>query len=217
MRDSPESAGILRRACGWHHGSVSRSSAPDFDAVILAGGEGTRLGGIDKANLVFDGRRLLDRIADALADAGRLIAVGPERTASHELIWTREDPTGGGPVAGIAAALDLVLAPFTVIAAVDLPLLSRDLVWELVETATKDRAAMAIDQRRRLQPLLACYPTGLLRGALAERDPNGMSMMELSSEIHHVTVDDRGQSRDCDTALDLEDLRIGANGGGDVR
>jgi molybdopterin-guanine dinucleotide biosynthesis protein A len=185
--------------------------------VVLAGGEGRRLGGADKAELLFRGKRLLDRVVVAVADADRLIAVGPARTACRPLMWTREDPVGGGPVAAVAAALTLVDSPLTVIAAVDLPLLAGDLIGDLVEAATEDRAAVAVDRDGRLQPLLACYPTSALAAVLLDRDPSGMSMMELLEEIELTAVDDRGQSRDCDTALDLEDMRIGVNGGGDDR
>ena len=49
-----------------------------WDAVVLAGGRGSRLGGVDKATLELDGSTLLGRTLAALAGAAR---VSPPRAA----------------------------------------------------------------------------------------------------------------------------------------
>jgi molybdopterin-guanine dinucleotide biosynthesis protein A len=82
----------------------------DFDVVILAGGSGRRLGGVDKGALDVGGTALLDRVLAAAAGAVRTVVVGAERPTVRPVIWTRERPAGGGPVAGLAAGL-AVLAP----------------------------------------------------------------------------------------------------------
>ena len=79
--------------------------APEFDAVILAGGSAARMGGADKPGLIVGGTPLLVSVAQAAAAAGaaRLIIVGPPRpgdvTASLSalaagrpgwLAWVRE-------------------------------------------------------------------------------------------------------------------------------
>src|SRR4051812_33904528 len=43
-----------------HHDPMS--SRPEYDAIVLAGGGGRRLGGVDKATLEVGGRTLLDRV-----------------------------------------------------------------------------------------------------------------------------------------------------------
>ena len=50
-----------------------------FDAVVLAGGGARRLGGVDKMALVVDGSTLLERVLQAVRDAGRRVVVGPRR------------------------------------------------------------------------------------------------------------------------------------------
>ncbi|GGC78428.1 hypothetical protein GCM10011512_01250 [Tersicoccus solisilvae] len=98
----------------------------ELDAIVLAGGRGSRLGGIDKAALTLDGKPLLDRALDAVDGvAGTVVVVGPERvlasgedaariTASRSgtdpagaarLRTAREDPPYGGPAAATAAGL----------------------------------------------------------------------------------------------------------------
>ncbi|MCW2606336.1 MAG: molybdopterin-guanine dinucleotide biosynthesis protein, partial [Frankiales bacterium] len=67
-----------------------------YDAVVLAGGSGRRLGGVDKPGLLVDGTSLLDRVLGAVARAGTVVVVGPERPAARPVVWAREDPPGGG-------------------------------------------------------------------------------------------------------------------------
>lgn len=183
-----------------------------FDAVVLAGGGSTRLGGLDKAELVFKGARLIDRVTEAVAEAERIIAVGPSRPTSRAVTWTRERPTGGGPAAALAAALDLVVSPWTIAVAVDLPLLDRALIRRLVEACEEDRAAAAVDAGGIPQPLLACYPTHALRSALGGRSVTGIPVMQVLHAMGYVTVTDAGRGRDCDTVEDLAELDIERGG-----
>ena len=78
-----------------------------LDAIILAGGRSSRLGGSPKAELVIGSRRLVDIAVDAAAaaDARRTVVVGPDDLVAAPLITTREQPPFGGPVAGLAAGL----------------------------------------------------------------------------------------------------------------
>ena len=78
-----------------------------LDAIILAGGRSSRLGGSPKAELVIGSRRLVDIAVDAAAaaNARRTVVVGPDHLVAAPLITTREQPPFGGPVAGIAAGL----------------------------------------------------------------------------------------------------------------
>ncbi len=140
---------------------------PGYDAVILAGGRATRLGGVDKAALALGGRSLLARVTDAVQDARQVVLVGPERPGVRVDVVTREDPPGSGPVAGIAAALPYVAAPVTVVLAADLPFLGPDQVRRLREALESGpEAVLAVDDRGRDQPLLAAWRTTALRSRI---------------------------------------------------
>lgn len=79
----------------------------EFNALVLAGGRGTRLGGAGKAELELHGQRLVDRAVAASRKAGaqRVVVVGPETAGSQADAVVREDPPFAGPLAGIAAGL----------------------------------------------------------------------------------------------------------------
>lgn len=107
-------------------------------AVILTGGTSSRLGGVDKASLEHAGRTLLASALDAVADADEVVVVGPTASAPPGVRFVREEPPGGGPLAGIAAGASS-LAPghdLLVVLAVDMPHVTRATVDRLREAAS---------------------------------------------------------------------------------
>lgn len=102
-------------------------------AVILAGGRGERLGGVNKALLALGDRTLLDRAIAVTRGYKTLLAVGSARfEAPGDLEQVLDLDTGyAGPLAGVAAAvqhladsaIDLLFS-----LAVDTPLFPADFV-----------------------------------------------------------------------------------------
>lgn len=79
-----------------------------YDAVILAGGAGRRLGGPAKPVLPVGGTPMLLRVLHATAGAAARTVVGPPELARllpPGVRLLREEPPGGGPVAALAAGL----------------------------------------------------------------------------------------------------------------
>lgn len=75
--------------------------------VVVAGGAGRRMGGVDKAVLVVGGVTLLDRVLGAARPVcDRLVVVGPARpTGVAGVEFAMEAEPGGGPVPAVAAGL----------------------------------------------------------------------------------------------------------------
>lgn len=142
------------------HGTAG---APAFDALVLAGGSGRRLGGVDKPGLLVGSATLLDRVLGALAGASTVVVVGPERPVVRPVRWAREEPPGGGPLAALAAGLALVEADVVVLLAADLPFLDTATVALLVEAP----GTVIVDETGRDQLLCSSFRTGGLRAALA--------------------------------------------------
>jgi MobA-like NTP transferase protein len=120
---------------------------PDFDAVILAGGRASRLGGADKPGLVIGSMTMAAAVTSAVAAAGarKVVLVGPPRpelseltaTLPGRLTVTRENPPGGGPVPALRAGLAEVTAPWVAVLAADLPFLRAADVRELLAAAAQ--------------------------------------------------------------------------------
>ena len=86
------------------------------DVIVLAGGTGARLDGASKPDVVARGLRLLDHVLAGLEQLrtqglplGRVCVVAPAQVAlPGGVLRALEDPPLGGPVAGIAAGLELL-------------------------------------------------------------------------------------------------------------
>jgi molybdopterin-guanine dinucleotide biosynthesis protein A len=77
-------------------------------AVILAGGRGERLGGVNKGLLEIGGRRLIDRATELVTACDPvLLSVGRTDFSVKGTIAVRDlEADYGGPLAGIAAAVE---------------------------------------------------------------------------------------------------------------
>lgn len=183
-----------------------------FDGIVLAGGHGRRLGGANKATLTFGARRLLDVAIDALSGARRIVVVGEPVPTTTPVHWTREDPAGGGPVAGLAAGLAFVGSPMVVVLACDLPFVDASHVGLLV-AGCREAAAIAVDDDGQDQPLLAAYDTASLRAALPQPAGDASMRSVLATLEQHAALDRvqltgrRPPTWDCDTAEDLDHAR----------
>ena len=79
-----------------------------WDAVVIAGGAGSRLGGASKPELVVGGVALVDRTLAAVAGARAVMLVGGPRREG--VGWTVEDPPRSGPAAAVAAGVAALAA-----------------------------------------------------------------------------------------------------------
>ena len=186
--------------------------ATKFGAVVLTGGGAVRLGGADKATIEVGGRSLLEASLEALADIPEVVVVGAEMPTSRPVTFTREDPAGGGPAAGLLAGLrSLARTPtWVVVLAVDMPLVTRDTVRRLA-AAVRDDGAVLVDRSGQVQYLCAAYSVAALdRAAKASGSDtgHGLAMRRLVADLRLAEVAALGdETRDLDTWADLADLR----------
>jgi molybdopterin-guanine dinucleotide biosynthesis protein A len=136
-----------------------------YDAVVVAGGGARRMGGADKPAVTVGGRPLLDRVLAACSGAARTIVVGPRRPTCRPVVWAREEPPGGGPLAALAAGLRHVTGGTVLVLSADLPFLRPGTVAALLAPDAGAEGAVVHDGRD--QPLVAAYRTGPLRREIA--------------------------------------------------
>lgn len=182
-------------------------------AIVLAGGRGRRLGGVDKAALPVPGGTLLDRVLHAVAGCEPVVVVGPPSVTDGRpgLRRVQEEPAYGGPAAGLLTALATLAddPAYVVVVAVDLPGLTPDTVARLRVAATGDGAVL-IDEGGRRQPVLMVRVDRLRAAAPGPEVWPGLSLrwlLEPLSLIEVAAVDD--EASDVDTSEDLSRLTHG--------
>jgi molybdopterin-guanine dinucleotide biosynthesis protein A len=175
-----------------------------YDAIVLAGGAATRLGGTDKPALIVDGLTLLDRVLAAVAGAETVVVVGDPRPTTVTVTWVREEPVGGGPAAATRAGLAAVTADTVLLLAADLPFLTTATVDRLL-AATGKTGAVLVDDDGREQWLAGAWPTQALR--TADLVPDG-SLRAALAPLHPTQVTAGAlEVLDCDTPDDLARAR----------
>lgn len=127
---------------------------------VLAGGSSSRMGR-DKAGLPFRGRKLIEHIAAAVAEAaGSVTLIGPpERYRELGFPVVPDRRPGLGPLGGIHTALSVSTAAWNLIAACDLPAISVDFLRDLkiAAEASEGDCLIPAGPSGRLEPLCAAY------------------------------------------------------------
>ena len=153
---------------------MSAAAEADVTGIVLAGGQGRRMGGVDKGLVDLDGTpmiahvlaRLVPQVGDVLINANQNL--DRYRAFGYPVV---PDAVGGfaGPLAGLHAGMTRASRGFVVTVPCDSPFLPRDLVPRLRAKLDEKGAQLAVaktfDQphpvfalvRRDLLPNLAAF------------------------------------------------------------
>ena len=161
--------------------SVAAIRADQVCAVVLAGGEGRRMGGVDKGLQLLDGKPLarhaLQRLQTHTLGAPRTLAINANRNQALYASWDVPvwiDAVGGfaGPLAGFHTALQHCAATHDYLLTVpcDSPLFPLDLLARLAHALATSHAPIAMasapdgpeDPTLRRQPVFCLLRTSLL-------------------------------------------------------
>lgn len=187
-----------------------------WNAVVLAGGRASRLGGIDKTALPYRGRTLLEHALASTVGADTTIVVGPTRSVVAEFVL--EADAHGGPAAAVVAGLGALSGrhrPWTALIAADQPRVAEALPAVLAarELFTDSDGVVPRDRSARMQTLLAVYRTTALIEAAdraTRRTPAyGMPLRELLDHLNlSAVLLPANLSADVDTPEDARALGI---------
>jgi molybdopterin-guanine dinucleotide biosynthesis protein A len=181
----------------------------EFAAVVLSGGGGSRLGGVDKSALLYEGRPLLDHALVAVAAATDVVVVGPATDPSVAARFVRELPPGAGPAAGLLAGRDalgsLDDATSLVVLAVDMPQVSAATVDRILDAMGPHEGAFLVDGSGRRQLAGALRPAALDAHRPPPSGVPGLPMHRLLAPLDLVDVPAVGsEAHDIDTWADLD-------------
>ena len=178
-----------------------------MQVIVLAGGSSRRFGSDKLVAWLPDGRSVLDHCLTGMPSAWDLVVVGPSRPVppgvADRVRFVRESPVGGGPLAAIAAGLEVVTSDVVCVAPGDAPRAGEvlPLLVTALEAEVSVAAAVLSDGEGQANPVLAAYRVRELRDALPSATA-GVAARTLLS-LPHVEVRAPFEVRDIDTPEDL--------------
>lgn len=149
----------------------------DVTGLVLAGGRGSRMGGVDKGLVEWRGQPLARHALQRLRPQVGSLAVSANRnqeiyTGWGVPAWADADDRFAGPLAGLAAGLRHSTTEWLVTVPCDSPLFPLDLVARLAAAAENagSPVAMAATPGPQAQPVFLLVRRGLLESLVAALD-----------------------------------------------
>jgi molybdopterin-guanine dinucleotide biosynthesis protein A len=195
----------------------------DITGLILAGGRGSRMGGVDKGLQDHLGmplalhalRRLAPQVGQLMINANRNLAA---YAAMGAPVWPDEVPDYAGPLAGMLAGLTHCETPYMVTVPCDTPNFPLDLVGRLVRglVDVDGEMAMAItceDGVPRRQPVFSLMKTSVRTGlaAYVACGQGNVGFWAGQQRCAQVVFEDGSAFFNANTPADLAQLQAGAD------
>ncbi len=170
--------------------------------LVLAGGQGRRMGGVDKGLQLLQGRPLMQHVIDRLRPQVDSLLINANQNLERYAEFgcpVVPDRVGGfaGPLAGLDAGLHSTDAPMIVTVPCDSPFLPPDLVARLAAARSAVDADVAVARTgNQPQPVFALACTRV-RAHLAEFLARGERKIDLwyaSLRVVEVAFDDEADA-----------------------
>jgi molybdenum cofactor guanylyltransferase len=170
----------------------------DITGVILAGGRGSRMGGVDKGLQNFNGMpmalhtlmRLAPQVGEAMINANRNLGAYESFGVP---VWPDVLADYAGPLAGFLTALERCETPWMVTVPCDTPMFPQDLVGRLARAAHDQDAEIAMaaareeDGQLRNQPVFCLLRVDLLE-SLVKFTHGGGRKIDAWTALHKTSV-----------------------------
>lgn len=196
-----------------HGHPATRSAQPGMvTGLILAGGRGSRLGGIDKGLLDLHGTPLVQRVTQRLVGQVGALLLSANRHLDHYRALGFEPLTDGpyadaGPLAGIRVGLATCVTDWLLTVPCDMPFVPFDLRERLLGAAPQDdcRARVPFDGEHHQYACVLLHGTALVPITTA-LDAGRRSLRRVLDDIGWLGVDFADQShafRNLNTPADV--------------
>jgi len=139
---------------------INTITAADITTVILAGGEGRRMGGIDKGLIELDGKPLIEHVIARLTPQTSNIVISANRNIEHYQAYgypvITDQIKKQGPLGGILSALLQCKSDWLLTVPCDSPQLPLGLIQHIINTANQTEARLfTAHDGHRSQPLFS--------------------------------------------------------------
>ena len=193
--------------------------ATEITGLILAGGRGSRMGGVDKGLQSHHGialamhalLRLAPQVGEIMVNANRNLGAYESMGVP---VWPDALPDYAGPLAGFLAGLERCETPYLVTVPCDSPLFPEDLVARLAQALEANDADIAMpatmdEGRMQVQPVFCLMKTGLLE-SLVRFTHEGQRKIDRWTALHRcvdVPFEDARAFANANTLAELQQLQ----------
>ena len=166
----------------------------DFSVAIMAGGQSRRMG-TDKAFVLLEGRPLIQHLLERVAGLGQretfIVTNQPEQYAPLGLPLFPDVLPGKGSLGGIYTALHHSASPYTLVLAVDQPLVVPDLLRHMIGLCAGNAYDVIVPRREGYpQGLHAIYSRACLGPIRARLDADRLKVIGFYSEVRVYALDE---------------------------
>ncbi|HEY4958034.1 MAG TPA: molybdenum cofactor guanylyltransferase MobA [Caldimonas sp.] len=187
--------------------------------LVLAGGRGSRMGGIDKGLQVHLGvplalhalLRLAPQVGEMMINANRNLSAYESMGAP---VWPDALPDYPGPLAGFLAGIERCETPYLVTVPCDSPLFPEDLVQRLAAGLEADDAELAMaatreDGELRLQPVFCLMRSSVMESLVRFTTSGRRKIDAWTATLRTVAVpfDDAAAFVNANTPAELQQLQ----------
>ena len=190
----------------------------DITGLILAGGRGSRMGGIDKGLQTHAGiplamhalLRLSPQVGAVMVNANRNLGAYESMGVP---VWPDALADYPGPLAGFLAGLEHCETPYLVTVPCDSPLFPDDLVARLIAAVDDDidlaMAATREDGELRLQPVFCLMRASVMEGLIQFTSSGQRKIDAWTATLRTVVVefDDAAAFVNANTTAELQGLQ----------
>lgn len=190
----------------------------DITGLILAGGRGSRMGGVDKGLQNFHGVPLaLHALLRLGPQVGHVMINANRNLGAYEAfgapLWPDALPDFAGPLAGFLAGLEQCETPYLVTVPCDSPQFPLDLVQRLAHALEANGAEIAIaatleDGAMRTQPVFCMMKSDVME-TLVRFTHEGQRKIDRWTALHRcveVPFDDARAFANANTLAELQQL-----------
>ena len=177
----------------------------DISAIVLCGGQGSRMGGLDKGLQHFRGQSLAQGIVNQLRPQVSRVMINANRNLATyqsfcDEVWQDPEGESKGPLAGFLVGLMHCPSAYLMTVPCDTPLLPNDLCLRLKQALSDSSAPLAMvrsldsppgmgTRKLKTQPVLSMMNVHVREHLMAYVNEGGRKVEAWAQQVNVVWVD----------------------------
>ncbi|MEL1241357.1 molybdenum cofactor guanylyltransferase [Flavobacterium flavipallidum] len=157
---------------------------------ILCGGKSSRMQS-EKGLVLFQGKAFIEHIIEAALPISNKIQLVTNTSAYDYLSYEKinDIELNKGPIGGIYSALVHSENEINLILSCDIPLISTEILLELIAKHTTDFEVSVFSNANKIHPLIGIYSKKMIPILKKAIDDNDLKMMRLLNKVNHQIIE----------------------------